>query len=107
MLEKELRYPLTTRLAEPQSHAGHNEEENIFLPVLNSNSGRSTSHLISVFACSDAHIVHALGGHRTKVEHWWNDERKIDSFGHNLFAVLLSPLEISHDCSGNEPGPPR
>jgi hypothetical protein len=81
MLGKALWYPLNTRLAGPQSHSRHNEEENVFLPLLDSNSGRSTSSLISVFACSNAHIVHELGGQTTKVEHWWNDEKE----NRNLF----------------------
>jgi hypothetical protein len=56
------RYPLNTRLGGPQRYSGRSEEENIFLLVLDSNSGRSTSSLISVFACHNAHIVQALGG---------------------------------------------
>jgi len=80
MLGKALRYPLNTRLAGPQSHSRHNEEENVFLPLLDSNSVRSTSSLISVFACPNAHNVHALGGQRTKVEHWWNDDKEHRNF---------------------------
>ena len=80
MLGKELWYQLNTRLGGPKSHSGHNEAENIFLPVLDSNSGPSTSSLISVFACSNAHIVHAVGGQRTKVEYWWNDDKENRNF---------------------------